>query len=89
MAYMVDVFTLTGPEAISDGDFLAAMFVALGGAALVAYFTLGYGTNYVSQVCDQRAHSVQGAERQAPRQQMVFSIINPLANASRLTGPVS
>jgi ATP-binding cassette subfamily B (MDR/TAP) protein 1 len=52
MAYMVDVFTLTGPEMTDQGDFFAAMFVALAGACLFSYYVMGWGTNTLAQVLE-------------------------------------
>lgn len=50
MAYMVDVFTLTGSEMTKRGDFFAAMFVVIAGACLFSYYVLGWGTNTLAQV---------------------------------------
>lgn len=50
MAYMVDVFTLTGKEMTDEGNFFAAMFVALSGACLFSYYAMGWGTNTLAQV---------------------------------------
>lgn len=50
MAYMIDVFTLTGNEMTDKGDFFAAMFVALAGACLFSYYAMGWGTNTLAQV---------------------------------------
>jgi ATP-binding cassette subfamily B (MDR/TAP) protein 1 len=50
MAYMVEVFTLTGSEMTERGNFFAAMFVVLAGAALLSYGVMGWGTNTVAQV---------------------------------------
>jgi ATP-binding cassette subfamily B (MDR/TAP) protein 1 len=50
MANMIEVFTLTGKEMTDRGDFFAAMFVALAGAALFSYYVMGWGTNTLAQV---------------------------------------
>lgn len=50
MANMIDVFTLTGSEMTSRGDFFAAMFVALAGVCLFSYYVMGWGTNTLAQV---------------------------------------
>ena len=50
MAYMIDVFTLTGKEMTDEGNFFAAMFVALAGACLFSYYAMGWGTNTLAQV---------------------------------------
>jgi ATP-binding cassette subfamily B (MDR/TAP) protein 1 len=47
---MIDVFTLTGKDMTDRGDFFAAMFVALAGAALFSYGIMGWGTNTLAQV---------------------------------------
>jgi ATP-binding cassette subfamily B (MDR/TAP) protein 1 len=47
---MIDVFTLTGKEMTDRGDFFAAMFVVLAGAALFSYGVMGWGTNTLAQV---------------------------------------
>ncbi|EUC38190.1 hypothetical protein COCCADRAFT_997 [Bipolaris zeicola 26-R-13] len=49
MAYMIDVFTLTGKEMTDEGNFFAAMFVALAGACLFSYYAMGWGTNTLAQ----------------------------------------
>ena len=49
MAYMVDVFTLTGDAMTNRGNFFSAMFVVMAGSCLICYFVLGYGTNVVGQ----------------------------------------
>jgi ATP-binding cassette subfamily B (MDR/TAP) protein 1 len=49
MAYIVEVFTLTGSEMTERGDFFSAMFVALAGAALFGYYVMGWGTNTLAQ----------------------------------------
>ncbi|KAL8387003.1 hypothetical protein RB595_010231 [Gaeumannomyces hyphopodioides] len=49
MAYMVDVFTLTGDAMTSRGDFFSSMFLVMAGSCLLCYFVLGYGTNVVGQ----------------------------------------
>lgn len=50
LAYMTNVFTLPASEMTDKGDFFAAMFVALAGAALFSYGIMGWGTNTVAQV---------------------------------------
>jgi ATP-binding cassette subfamily B (MDR/TAP) protein 1 len=50
MANMVQVFTLPNSEMTVRGDFFAAMFVALAGAALFSYGVMGWGTNTLAQV---------------------------------------
>ncbi|KAL5914602.1 hypothetical protein ACKVWC_007219 [Pyricularia oryzae] len=50
MAYMVEVFTLTGDEMLTRGNFLSSMFVVLAAGCLVFYYILGYYTNVVGQV---------------------------------------
>ena len=50
MANMIDVFTLTGSEMTSQGDFYSTMFVALAGACLFSYYVMGWGTNTLAQV---------------------------------------
>lgn len=47
---MIDVFTLTGKEMTDEGNFFAAMFVALAGACLFSYYAMGWGTNTLAQV---------------------------------------
>jgi ATP-binding cassette subfamily B (MDR/TAP) protein 1 len=54
MANMVQVFTLPTSEMTVRGDFFAAMFVALAGAALFSYGVMGWGTNTVAQVITSR-----------------------------------
>ncbi|KAL6159786.1 hypothetical protein ACJQWK_06024 [Exserohilum turcicum] len=49
MAHMVNVFTLPKATMLSHGDFYSAMFVALAGACLVAYFVMGWASNAISQ----------------------------------------
>ncbi|KAG9378441.1 lipid A export ATP-binding/permease protein msbA [Pyrenophora tritici-repentis] len=49
MAHMIDVFTLPKDEMLDKGDFFAAMFVALAGACLFAYYVMGWGTNTLAQ----------------------------------------
>ena len=49
MAHMIAVFTLPEAEMLDKGDFFAAMFVALAGACLFAYYAMGWGTNTVAQ----------------------------------------
>lgn len=56
MAYMVEVFTLTGSEMTDRGNFFATMFVVLAGAALISYGVMGWGTNTVAQVMSTAAH---------------------------------
>lgn len=50
MSNMVQVFTLPKDEMIVQGNFFAAMFVALAGAALISYYIMGWGTNTLAQV---------------------------------------
>ena len=50
MSNMVQVFTLPKDEMVTQGDFFAAMFVALAGAALISYYIMGWGTNTLAQV---------------------------------------
>lgn len=49
MANMVQVFTLSGSEMTSRGDFFAAMFVVIAGACLFSYYVMGWGTNTLAQ----------------------------------------
>ncbi|CAI6338747.1 unnamed protein product [Periconia digitata] len=49
LAFMVEVFTLTGSEMTTRGDFFAAMFVAIAGVCLFSYGLMGWGTNAVAQ----------------------------------------
>lgn len=49
MAYVSDVFVLTGDEMIDKGNFYASMFIVLAAGCLVVYFILGYVTNTVAQ----------------------------------------
>ncbi|KAL4883180.1 P-loop containing nucleoside triphosphate hydrolase protein [Aspergillus karnatakaensis] len=49
MANVVDIFQLTGNAMRDEGNFYATMFIVLAAGCLVAYFSLGYGTNTVAQ----------------------------------------
>ncbi|RDW78871.1 ABC transporter ATP-binding protein [Aspergillus mulundensis] len=49
MSRVVDVFTLTGDEMVSRGDFYASMFIVLAAGCLLAYGAMGYATNSVAQ----------------------------------------
>jgi ATP-binding cassette subfamily B (MDR/TAP) protein 1 len=60
MANMIEVFTLTGKEMTDRGDFFAAMFVALAGAALFSYYVMGWGTNTLAQVSVYLLFSMPG-----------------------------
>lgn len=46
---MMSVFSLTGSEMESKGNFYAKMFIVLACGCFIAYFALGYATNVVAQ----------------------------------------
>ncbi|WYZ38615.1 hypothetical protein EsH8_III_000529 [Colletotrichum jinshuiense] len=49
IANLVDVFTLTGSEMITKGNFYSLMFFVLALGVLVCYFVMGWSTNLISQ----------------------------------------
>ncbi|KAF6834066.1 multidrug resistance protein 3 (p glycoprotein 3) [Colletotrichum plurivorum] len=49
IAKLMDVFTLTGSEMISRGNFYSLMFFVLAIGVFVCYFTMGWSTNLISQ----------------------------------------
>ncbi|TDZ19176.1 Leptomycin B resistance protein pmd1 [Colletotrichum orbiculare MAFF 240422] len=49
IANLVDVFTLTGSEMISRGNFYSLMFFVLALGVLFCYFTMGWTTNLIAQ----------------------------------------
>ncbi|KAK1599509.1 ABC transporter [Colletotrichum navitas] len=49
IANLVDVFTLTGSEMISKGNFYSLIFFILALGVFVSYFTMGMNTNVIAQ----------------------------------------
>ncbi|KAE9581925.1 Leptomycin B resistance protein pmd1 [Colletotrichum fructicola] len=49
IANLVDVFTLTGSEMISKGNFYSLMFFVLALGVFVCYFAMGWTTNTIAQ----------------------------------------
>lgn len=54
LANVMDVFTLTGSEMRSEGNFYAAMFIVLASGAFMSFFLMGWSTNQVAQALSHK-----------------------------------
>jgi ATP-binding cassette subfamily B (MDR/TAP) protein 1 len=51
MSRFIEVFKFTGSAMQEKGNFFALMFLAMAFGALVVYFSVGWTSNIVAQVC--------------------------------------